>query len=629
MVNKGGMARSLVALGAAAALMGPAYSYDFKLGENINGSLISQVTAGLGLRLRDQNFNLIAAPGPNSTAGTFVEAPGFFTGFQDAHTGDLNYESGDLFALYLKGSEEMLLKFPDKYKLFIRGSWLLDAKAGDTQFVPLDSGARTQAAHDLRLYDFWGSKDFELFGNSARLRLGRQVINWGESLFIAGGVNATAAIDQYRYTYPGVPLKEVVLPAEIVSLALSPIKGLNVEGYYQFRWNQNHLVPVGTFFSTSDYLGEGKQTNWFAYYDPKYAARHGGVYAPGGPFTGPPVTDPNQAVALAALNGYTFCAAVDVTSGTCFTNYGSPYVAPDQTPSVGRQFGLSAHYKPQGSSMDFGVYYEHFHEKQPYVQYVPAANVGLGYGQRVVYPNDHNLFGVSMSALVGQWALGSEISYRPKDPILVDPFSCIDLNPLFAGGADCKGNWATYRDAHKWQWNTTWWRAVNPSDTDIAGWLIRHAGAQASNIQGEFALVHYPGVSDNSYQGLGLLTDLSYDLGQASPSGVNKNARHFGTADSFGVVQYLDMTYDGTIVPGFQIIPNITWAWAIAGDTPNENYTWMQGALATTYALTVTQNKGNWSGSFLYVTYRGGDPSILRNFYADRDWLGLQVTFTY
>ena len=628
MVKRGGRARGFIAVGATVALIGPAWGFDFKVGEYIDGSLISLITGGFSQRLRDQNNNLIAAPGPNSTANP-NEAPGFATGFQDAHTGDLNYKKGDLFALYLKGSEEMLLKFPDKFKFFVRGSWLLDAKAGDTQFVPLANPAYTQAAHDLRLYDLWGSKDFELFGNAARVRLGRQVINWGESLFIAGGVNATAAIDQYRYTYPGVPLKEVVLPAEMISLALSPMRGVNVEGYYQFRWNQNHLVPVGTFFSTSDYLGEGKGTNWFFYYDPRYAAKHGGVYPPGGPFTGPAITDPNQAVQVAANNGYTFCAAVDVMMGTnCFTNFGSPYVAPDQTPSVGRQFGISAHYKPEGSSMDFGLYYEHFHEKQPYVQYVPAAT-GLTYGQRVVYPNDHNLYGASMSALVGQWALGTEISYRPKDPILVDPFSCTDIPGSVGQGADCHGNWATWRDAHKWQWNTTWWRAVNPSDTDIAGWLVRHAGAQASNIQGEFALIHYPGVSNHAYQGLGLLTDLSYDILGAGGQGTDHNARHFGTADSFGIVQYVDMTFDGTIVPGFQIIPNITWSVAIAGDTPNENYTWMQGVLSTTYALTVIQNKQHWSGSLLYVTYRGGDPSILRNFYADRDWWGASVTYTF
>jgi len=623
-----GRARSWIALGATVALAGPAYSFDFKVGDNIDGSLISLFTAGFSQRLREQDSGLIAAPGTN----------GFFTGFQDAHSGDLNYNKGDLFAEYLKGSEEMLLKFPDKYKFFVRGSWLLDAAASDTRFAPLDSAARTAAARDLRLYDLWGSKDFELFGNSARVRLGRQVINWGESLFVAGGVNATAAIDQYRYTYPGVPLKEVVLPAEMISLAASPYRGLNVEAYYQFRWNQNHLVPVGTFFSTSDYIGEGKQPNWFFLYDPRYAATHGGVRTvdSGGVVSGPVVTNPQQALNLAVSNGYMFCAVADVTTaglcsvnGSGFNDYGVPYTAGDQTPPVGKQFGLSAHYKPEGSAVDFGLYYEHFHEKQPYLQYVPNPNFYAGVGQQLVYPANHNLYGASVSFLAGQWAIGSELSYRPKDPILVDPFSCADFPGAPGGGASCHGNFATYRDAHKWQWNTTWWRAVNPSDTDWYAWLVRKAGAQASNIQGELALIHYPGVSDHAYKGQGLLTDLSFDINGFGGTGTDHNARHFGTADSVGIVQYLDMTFDGTVIPGFQVIPNVTWSYAIAGDTPNENYTWMQGALFTTYALTLTQNLQHWSGSLLYVTYRGGDPSILRNFYADRDWWGASVTYTF
>jgi Protein of unknown function (DUF1302) len=620
----GGLRSLFVPAAVVSVLSAPAYSFDFTVGEDVKGSLINLFTGGFSQRLRDQNDQLIAAPGTT----------GFLTGFQDAHTGDLNYNKGDLFALYVKGSNELLLTFPDKWKFFVRDAWLFDAKAGDTEFVPLSNPAYTQAAHDLRLYDLWASKDFEMFGRSSRVRVGRQVINWGESLFIAGGVNATAAIDQYRLTYPGIPLKEVVLPAEMVSWAVSPYKGVNIESYYQFRWNQNRLVPVGTFFSTSDYIGEGKGPNWFFLYNPRYAAIHGGVYAPQTPaptaYTTGKVTNQAQALALAIANNYSFCSAVNVVTDisgnrTCSLDLGAPYLTGDQTPPVGKQFGISTHYKPEGTAIDVGLYYEHFHEKQPYVKYLPAS-VPLGVGQQLVYPANHNLYGASLNLLAGQWAIGSELSYRPKDPILVDPFSCSDLG---GGGANCNGNWATYRDAHKWQWNTTWWRAVNPSDTDWYAAGVRALGAQQSNIQGEFALIHYPGVSNHQYQGLGLLSDLSFDVNSKTGTGPDRTGRHFGTADSFGIVQYFDLTFDSTIIPGWQVIPNVTFSLGIAGDTPNENYTWFQGFFATTYAVTFTQNLQHWSGSLLYVTYRGGDPSILRNFYADRDWWGASVTYTF
>jgi len=66
----------------------------------------------------------------------------------------------------------------------------------------------------------WISKDFEVAGRESRLRIGRQAINWGESLFVTGGINAATAIDLERLTYPGVPIKEVVLPQQGVSWAV-------------------------------------------------------------------------------------------------------------------------------------------------------------------------------------------------------------------------------------------------------------------------------------------------------------------------------------------------------------------------------------------------------------------------
>ena len=612
-----------VALGAA--LAAPVYAFDFNVTDGITGNLVTNITLGMSQRVRGQNQDLIAAPG---TAG-------FLAGFQDAHQGDLNYEKGRIFAEYAKGTTELLLKFPDQWKFFARGSFLRDFQAGDTQFVPLTHSAYVQIADNWRLYDMWASKDFEFLGRESTLRVGRQAINWGESLFVTGGINTATALDLQRLTYPGVPLKEVVLPQQGISWALQPAKGVNFEAYYQSNWQPDYLPPVGSYFSTSDYVGYGMNTNWFAYFDPRYAALHGGVQAVAGgvPFVsngipvGPVITNPQAALALANSNNYTFCAVATITGGTCPLQVGSPSLNPAvKNPPTGGEFGFATHYKPSGSSLDFGLYFEKFADKYPYIVFIPTPALPLGYGQQLQYPKDDYLWGISANALVGQWAIGSEVSYHPKDPILVDPFSCSDLG---GGGADCHGNWSTYRLAHRIQWNTTWWRAVNPSDSDPYAWLLRTLGAQASNINGEFALIRYPGVSNNSYDGLGLFTDLSYNLAGATGTGINKNAQHFGSKDSVGVVQYLDMTWDGTLIPGWQVIPNVTVSVALGGDTPNANYNWMAGVVDTTYALTLTQNLQKWSASILYVTYRGGSPTIERNFYADRDWWGLSVTRTF
>ena len=103
------------------------------------------------------------------------------------------------------------------------------------------------------------SKDLNIGSQRARVRVGNQVISWGESIFAIGGINSTNSLDFQKLSIPGTQLKEAVLPAPIVSIATGLGHGVNVEAYYQFRWNANRLPPVGTYFSVADILGKGRQ----------------------------------------------------------------------------------------------------------------------------------------------------------------------------------------------------------------------------------------------------------------------------------------------------------------------------------------------------------------------------------
>ena len=60
---------------------------------------------------------------------------------------------------------------------------------------------------------------FQVGEQQARVRVGNQVVSWGESLFLPGGINSTNAMDIMRLSQPGTQLKEVFLPAPIVSVA--------------------------------------------------------------------------------------------------------------------------------------------------------------------------------------------------------------------------------------------------------------------------------------------------------------------------------------------------------------------------------------------------------------------------
>jgi hypothetical protein len=206
---------------------GAAHAFQFKASESISGSLDTQFTLGAGIRMVNQNPNLIGDPTVNSGANT-----GFSSNGDD---GNLNYNKHDLYATYLKITPELLLKFPEDFKFMVRATGLYDFKATDTQRTELSETAKQQVARDILLLDLWASKDLNIGSQRARVRFGYQVISWGESIFGIGGINSTNSLDFEKLSIPGTQLKEAVLPAPILSFASKLDRGFNIEAYYQFH----------------------------------------------------------------------------------------------------------------------------------------------------------------------------------------------------------------------------------------------------------------------------------------------------------------------------------------------------------------------------------------------------------
>ena len=59
------------------------------------------------------------------------------------------------------------------------------------------------------------AKEIRYGDQRGKLKLGNQVISWGEDIFILGGVNQINAIDLQKFHVPGTQIKEVFIPAPI------------------------------------------------------------------------------------------------------------------------------------------------------------------------------------------------------------------------------------------------------------------------------------------------------------------------------------------------------------------------------------------------------------------------------
>jgi hypothetical protein len=173
--------------------------------------------------------------------------------------GDLNYLRKTAFSEALTGVTELALNYRDKLGIFVRGSGLYDWKVMDdrTDHVQFTHDARGTIGSYTRLLDAFGYWRFSLGTKPAEIRLGRQVVDWGESTFIPGGLNAVNYFDVTALQVPGAELRQALLPDEMAVLNLQLSKNLSTQLLYLFDWHKDIIEPDGAYFSTSDVAGPG------------------------------------------------------------------------------------------------------------------------------------------------------------------------------------------------------------------------------------------------------------------------------------------------------------------------------------------------------------------------------------
>jgi hypothetical protein len=166
--------------------------------------------------------------------------------------GNLNYDTG-LYSNVVKGVTELELSYKDNYGIFVRGSGFYDFEADETNRTDLGTGAEGLVKQDMRFLDAFAYARFDLGDMPAEVRVGDQVISWGESTFIQGGINLTNPFDVAKLRLPGSELKEALLPQGMVSFNISLTQNFSVEAYYQYEWERVVPDPVGSYYSVNDF----------------------------------------------------------------------------------------------------------------------------------------------------------------------------------------------------------------------------------------------------------------------------------------------------------------------------------------------------------------------------------------
>ncbi len=217
-----------------------ALAFNFETEGGIKGSVDSVVSYGVQRRMKSPDMSIIGNDSggnvaTSGTLGTLVNGAGFgWTANPDFNytqtdDGNLNYKKGDIVSSVLKGTHEFSLREEGNWAGLARVTWSSDGRADHTRRTPLDEEARSAMGTNATILDLWVSKEFRLGDNSAKLKFGNQIISWGEDIFIIGGINAINAVDLRKAHIPGTQVKEILLPAPILSFSTALGSGFSTE----------------------------------------------------------------------------------------------------------------------------------------------------------------------------------------------------------------------------------------------------------------------------------------------------------------------------------------------------------------------------------------------------------------
>jgi len=378
----------------------------------ISGAFDTTVTVGADFRAAEPSKDLI----------------GFQNGGRqfsiNTDNGNQNFDNGEPVAASVKVTHEVDARWRN-YGFFGRFYYFYDfaLMLNEKRRYPLTEGAKDYSGRNIKLLDAYLTADFEPFGRPLTIRLGNQVLSWGESTFIQFGINVVNPVDVSKLRAAGSELRDALLPVPMISLSAGITKNLSVEAFYQFFWEQTEIEPTSTFFSSNDFAGPGGKYIYLGFGLPPGAD-----------------TPPSELGIKPPIGTHT-------------------YRLDDNDAAHMGQGGVAIRlFSPELNDTEFAGYFINYHSRMPYfsgltgdepppypadpssilewLSHTDLLRYGLFYGDYASsaglirdYPENIQVIGASFSTELPSLgvAIQGEVSYRPNQPLQID-----DVEVLFA-----------------------------------------------------------------------------------------------------------------------------------------------------------------------------------------------------
>ncbi len=593
-------ARLPLAVGLASSLAGPAWAVSFNVGE-IEGQFDSSLSVGASWSTANPDKNLIGA----NSGGRGLA--------QTSDDGRQNFKKGETFSKIFKGLHDLELKYGDT-GVFIRGRYWYDFELKDEgrPFKDISDSGRKEGAQSSggQILDAFIYHNYSIADLPGSVRLGKQVVSWGESTFIQGGINAINPIDVSAFRRPGAEVKEGLIPVNMFYLSQSLTDNLSAEAFYQLEWDQTVSDNCGTFFSPTDTVADGCNDNLRVL---SSASRL-------------------PAATLAGLRN----AGVDINQEGVLVRRSGDRDARDSG-----QFGAALHYLYDPLDTEFGAYFMNYHSRLPMfsgtaapqaIFSAPGSNALLVAGNSsyyVEYPEDIQLYGLSFATtLPSGTAWNGEISYRPNAPVQINTTDILfsGLSPLVNNVSQLVGtpgqDQAGYRR-----------KEITQLQTSLTHFFDQVMGAERLTLVGEVGWTHVGGLESPSKLRYG--RDANYGpgplpngqcaaLNQGALAGAAQNnvSRYcendgFTTANSWGYRARAIWDYN-SVFAGVNLRPNVAWSHDVKGYSPSPGGNFEEGRKAVSLGLDA-EYQNTYTASLSYTNFFDGKYSTV----SDRDFMSL------
>lgn len=607
-----------LAVSLASTLAGPAFGVSFNIGE-IEGQFDSSLSVGASWSTAKPNQNLI---------GVNNGGKGLSQTSDDAH---LNFKRGETFSKIFKGIHDLELKYGDT-GVFVRGKYWYDFELKDEHRPFKDisdsnrkEGAKSSGAQILDAFVYHNYSIAELPGS---VRFGKQVVSWGESTFIGGGINSINPIDVSAFRRPGAEIKEGLIPVNMFYISQSLTDNLSAEAFYQLEWDQTVVDNCGTFFSQPDIIADGCTDNLRVLSSSRTLS----------------------AAQIAGLAGL----GVDINEEGVKVARG-----PDRDARDSGQFGVALRYMFEPLNTEFGAYAMNYHSRAPIFSatgasartYAIAGTLPPSTGAAMVagnskyfveYPEDIRLYGLSFSTtLPTGTAWSGEISYRPNAPVQLNTTDILyagvtRLGGLFGNASLLKGQ--PDADLHGYKR-----KEITQFQTTLTHFFDQVMGASRMTVVGEVGVTHVGGLESadklrygrDPVYGPGPLPDTfgrntcsqilnTGTIGGAQPGG-GSTANLSRKCEKDGYTTSTSWGYRGRVIwdyndvfAGVNLKPSVAWSHDVSGYSPGPGGNFEEGRKAVSLGLDA-EYQNTYTASLSYTNFFDGKYTTVD----DRDFIAL------